>query len=203
MKIIETNMAPNPRRVRIFLAEKGIEIPFEQTELNVENTSSAEFRAKNPMGQVPILVLDDGECISESMAICRYFEALQPQPRLMGDGAVQIARIEMWNRRVELAAFFSIAQAFRHLHPKMVKREVPQVAAWGEANKGKALAAMEMMDRQLLKSEYIAGDTFSVADITLLVAVDFMGAARLDRSKELVGLGRWYESVSARPSAAA
>lgn len=203
MKIIETHAAPNPRRVRIFLAEKGISVPFEETDLDVNTTSSTDFRTKNPMGQVPILVLDNGECLSETMAICRYFEETQPEPRLMGASALEKARIEMWSRRIEFGLLFHIAQAFRHLHPKMSEREVPQVVEWGEANKGKAIAKLDVLDQQLQACEFIAGDSFSVADITLLVAVDFMAAARLERPQQLAGLARWYDSVSKRASASA
>lgn len=203
MKIIETNAAPNPRRVRIFLAEKGIEVPYEQFALNIENIRSDQFASLNPMRQVPILVLDDGERICETMAICRYFEELQPEPRLFGGTALEKARIEMWNRRAELGLFFAVAQAFRHLHPKMSEREVPQVADWGVANKSKAIERLGLLDQRLHETEFVAGDSYSVADITTLVAVDFMAAARIDRPEEFGGVARWYEEVSTRPSAGA
>lgn len=203
MKIIETRSAPNPRRVRIFLAEKGIDVPFEEFELKIENIRSDALFAMNPMRQVPILKLDGGERICETMAICRYFEALHPDPSLLGKTALDIGRIEMWNRRVELGLFYSVAQAFRHLHPGMKEREVPQVAQWGEANKDKALRHLELLDRQLGATTYLAGDGYSVADITALVAVDFMAMARIERPAELTNLARWYEAVSSRSSAAA
>ncbi|MEQ8825963.1 MAG: glutathione S-transferase [Filomicrobium sp.] len=203
MKIIETRSAPNPRRVRIFLAEKGIDVPFEEFELKIENIRSDELFALNPMRQVPILKLDDGERICETMAICRYFEALYPDPSLLGKTALDVGRIEMWNRRVELGLFFSVAQAFRHLHPGMKEREVPQVAEWGEANKEKARRHLELLDRRLGETSYLAGDGYSVADITALVAVDFMAMARIERPAELVNLARWYEAVSSRSSATA
>lgn len=203
MKLIETHVAPNPRRVRIFLAEKGIEIPFEEFELKVENIQSDAMLALNPMRQVPILQLDDGECITETMAICRYFEALRPEPCMMGKEPLEIARIEMWNRRVELGLFYSLMYAFRHLHPRMNEREVPQVAAWGVANKDKALQHLGLLDKQLQDNPFVAGEAYSVADITALVAVDFMAVARLERPAELTGLARWYEEVSQRPSASA
>ncbi len=203
MKIIETKAAPNPRRVRVFLAEKGIEVLYEEFALNIENIQSDEFASLNPMRQVPILILDDGETITETMAICRYFEELNPEPRLLGETALEKARIEMWNRRVELGLFFAVAQAFRHLHPKMSEREVPQVSDWGAANQQKAIARLELLDHRLRTSRFIAGDTYSVADITALVAVDFMVAARIERPAELAGVTRWYEEVATRPSAAA
>jgi glutathione S-transferase len=201
MKILETRTAPNPRRVRIFLAEKGIPMTYEDHEIG--SLKSPEFTALNSFQRVPVLVLDDGTAISETMAICRYFEAIQPEPALFGQGAKEQATVEMWNRRVELNLLACVAQAFRHLHPAMAKLEVPQVAAWGEANKPKALDALEKIDAALAASRYIAGDTFSVADITLLVAIDFMRPARIQRPDNLKNLARWYDDVQARPSAKA
>lgn len=203
MKIIETRAAPNPRRVRIFLAEKGIEVPFEEFELKVDNIKSGGFAALNPMRQVPILVLDDGECISETVAICRYFEEMKSDPVLFGSTPLERARIEMWNRRVELGLFFAVAQAFRHLHPRMSEREVPQVAEWGAANKDKALERLGILDERLKVSQFVAGEQYSVADITALVAVDFMATARIERPKAFSGINRWYDEVAARSSSSA
>ena len=201
MKILQTRTAPNPRRVRIFLAEKGIEVPFE--ELDLMKLKSPEFTELNWFQRVPVLVLDDGSAIAETIAICRYFEATQPEPALFGSGALGQARVEMWNRRMELGLFLSVAQAFRHLHPAMAQLEVPQVAAWGEANKPRALEVLGFMDRELASRQFIAGDAFSVADITALVAVDFMKPARIPRPPELKNVERWHQEVSARPSAKA
>ena len=201
MKILQTRTAPNPRRVRIFLAEKGIEVPFE--ELDLMKLKSPEFTELNWFQRVPVLVLDDGTVIAETVAICRYFEETQPEPALFGKGALGRATVEMWNRRMELGLLLSVAQAFRHLHPAMAQLEVPQVAAWGEANKPRALEILGFMDRELASRQYIAGDTFSVADITALVAVDFMKPARIQRPPELKNVERWHQEVSARPSAKA
>jgi glutathione S-transferase len=201
MKILQTRTAPNPRRVRIFLAEKGIEVPFE--ELDLMKLKSAEFTELNWFQRVPVLVLDDGTVIAETVAICRYFEETQPEPALFGKGALGRATVEMWNRRMELGLLLSVAQAFRHLHPAMAQLEVPQVAAWGEANKPRALEILGFMDQELASRQYLAGDTFSVADITALVAVDFMKPARIPRPPELKNVERWHQEVSARPSAKA
>lgn len=201
MKIIETRTAPNPRRVRIFLAEKGVEVPFEDRPL--DSLKTTEFTALNPMQRVPVLVLDDGTILSESVAICRYFEEVHPEPALFGRGAKGRAEVEMWNRRVEFGLFFPVAQVFRHLHPAMETLEVPQVAAWGEANRPKALAALAMLDERLGGSRYIAGDAYSIADITALVAVDFMKPARIPRPAEFTHVERWYRDVAGRPSAKA
>lgn len=203
MKIIEDGRAPNPRRVRIFLAEKGIEVPYEQIDIMELEHKNDDYAALNPLQRVPVLVLDDGTSISESMAICRYFEALQPDPPLMGRTPLEQAVIEMWQRRMELNLFFCIAQTFRHLHPAMSGLEQPQVAAWGEANRPRVLEALGLLDQQLAEQAYVAGDTYSVADITGLVAIDFMKPARIERPPELANLARWHEQVSARPSAKA
>lgn len=203
MKIIETQSAPNPRRVRIFLAEKGIVVPFEQRDLMAGELKEAGFTEMNPLQRVPVLVLDDGTVISESVAICRYFEETRPDPPLFGEGPVGRARVEMWQRRAELGLWFHIAQAFRHLHPNMAHLEVPQVAAWGEANKDKALEMMDIFDVQLRQNPFVAGADYSIADITALVAIDYLKPARITLPEGLVGLRRWHQEVSARPSASA
>lgn len=201
MKILQTKTAPNPRRVRIFLAEKGIEVPFE--EVDIMGLKAAEFSRLNPFQRVPVLILDDGTPISETMAICRYFEETKPEPVLFGKGAKQRAIVEMWNRRMELGLLASVAQAFRHLHPAAAQLEVPQVPAWGEANKPKAQEILQIMDQELGKRRFIAGDDYTVADITALVAVDFTRPARVERPQGLDNLARWHQEVSARPSAKA
>jgi glutathione S-transferase len=202
MKILQTKTAPNPRRVRIFLAEKGIEVPFEELDI-LKGLKTPEFTRINPLQRVPVLVLDDGTAIAESIAICRYFEETKPEPALFGKGAKQRAVVEMWNRRVEMELLARVAAAFRHLHPAAAQLEVPQVAAWGEANKPRAVEVMEFMDEELGKRRFIAGDDYSVADITALVAIDFARAARIQRPETAKNLARWHAEVSARPSAKA
>ena len=137
MRIIETRSAPNPRRVRIFLAEKQIAVPFEEVEIMQGELRNPEFSALNPLQRVPVLVLDDGSAIAESVAICRYFEELQPEPALFGRGAVGRAQVEMWNRRAELGLFQAVATVFRHLHPKMSGLELPQVVRLGRSQQAK------------------------------------------------------------------
>lgn len=203
MKIIETRSAPNPRRVRIFLAEKGISVPFEEMDFTNSALKSAGFTGLNPLQRVPVLILDDGTAISESIAICRYFEELHPEPALFGRGAKGRAVTEMWNRRMELGLLFHVAQVFRHLHPAMAEMEVPQVAAWGEANRPKALELLRILDDALARHRFVAGDAYSVADITALVAVDFMKPARIVRPDGFDNLARWHADVSSRPSARA
>jgi glutathione S-transferase len=203
MKIIETRTAPNPRRVRIFLAEKGIQVPCEELDLMKGALRTPEFTHLNWFQRVPVLILDDGTAISETIAICRYFEELHPEPALFGQGALGRATVEMWNRRMELGLLAAVQFAFRHLHPAMAHLEAPQVAAWGEANKPKALEILAYMDKELASRPFIAGDTLSVADITALCAIDFMKPARIQRPPELKNLDRWHQEMSARPSAKA
>jgi glutathione S-transferase len=203
MKIIEMKPAPNPRRVRIFLAEKGISVAFEQIDLAGGEHKKPGFAKLNPMQRVPVLLLDDGTAIAESVAICRYFECLQPEPPLFGRTPVEEAAIEMWNRRMEHSFFFHVQQVFRHMHPAMADFEVPQVPAWAEANRPRVYETLAFLDRELAKRQFIAGDSFSVADITGLVTMDFMKPAKLARPPELVNLARWYDEVSSRPSAKA
>ncbi len=203
MKIIETRAAPNPRRVRIFLAEKGITVRFEEVDLMSGILKQPAFGAKNPMQRVPVLMLDDGTAIAETVAICRYFEETQPEPALFGTGAKGRATVEMWNRRIEFGLLQAAAHALRHLNPKMAHLEVPQVPAWGEANKPKAIAMLGILDAQLKSNRFMAGDGYSIADITAMVAVDFLKPARITRPEALVHLERWYGEVSARPSAQA
>jgi glutathione S-transferase len=201
MKILQSKTAPNPRRVRIFLAEKGIEVPYEDLDLMQGALKTPEFTKLNRFQRVPVLILDDGTAIAETMAICRYFEETKPEPALFGKGAKQRALIEMWNRRMELGLLFSVAQAFRHLHPAAAQLEVPQVAAWGEANKPRAV--LQFMDEELGKRRFVAGEDYSVADITALVAVDFTKPARVQHPEGLKNLARWHAEVSTRPSAKA
>jgi glutathione S-transferase len=203
MKLYDGGRAPNPRRTRIFLAEKGIRVPLEQVDLGAMQQRSKDYAAINPMKRVPALVLDDGTVITESIAICRYFEALQPDPPLFGRSAIEIARIEMWNRRLELHLLFPISYVFRNLHPAMKEMEVPQVPAWAEANKPRIREFLNMFDAELKESRYVAGDAFSVADITGFIAIDFMKPAKLSVPDELGHIKRWHAGIAARPSASA
>lgn len=203
MKLYDGGRAPNPRRVRIFLAEKGISVPTEQVDLGQLQQRSDAYTAVNPMQRVPALVLDDGTVIAESIAICRYFEALQPEPPLFGRGALGSALVEMWNRRIEFHLFLPVATVFQHLHPAMKIMVDPQVAQWGEANKPRVIDFLRFLDGELANRPFVAGPDYSVADITALVAVDFMRVSKLALPDELAHVRRWHEAVSARPSAAA
>jgi glutathione S-transferase len=203
MKLYDSGRAPNPRRTRIFLAEKGITVPTEQVDMMAMAHKTPEYAAINPLQRMPALRLDDGSIITESIAICRYFEAQQPEPPLFGSGAKEIALVEMWNRRCEINLLANVANVFRHLHPAMKELEVPQVPAWGEANKPRVFDFLKILNDQLAKHRFVAGDRFSVADITALVAVDFLKPAKLAMPDDLASVKRWHAEVSARPSASA
>ncbi len=203
MKLYDGGRAPNPRRVRIFLAEKGIDIPTEQVDLGALAQRSQAYTAINPMQRVPALVLDDGTVIAESIAICRYFEALSPEPPLFGRGALDCALVEMWNRRAELHLLFPVASVFQHQHPAMKQMVTPQVPDWGEANKPRVAAFLQFLDGELKARPYVAGANYTVADITAMIAVDFMRVSKLVVPEELGNVRRWHQAVSTRPSAAA
>jgi glutathione S-transferase len=203
MKLYDFKMAPNPRRVRVFLAEKGISVPTEQVDIGAGRHKTTEFTAINPLQRVPALALDDGTIITESIAICRYFEALRPEPALFGRGAKDVALVEMWNRRADLHLLGPISSVFRHLHPAMKELEVPQVPEWGEANKPRVTEFLGLLDRTLKDQLFVAGDHYSVADITVMIAIDFMKPAKLQVPEDLKSLARWRAQVTERPSAKA
>jgi glutathione S-transferase len=203
MKLYDGGRAPNPRRVRVFLAEKGVTVATEQVELGQMQQRSDAYTAINPMQRVPALVLDDGTVIAESIAICRYFEALNPEPPLFGRGALESALVEMWNRRVELHLLLPVATVFQHLHPAMKIMVDPQVAAWGEANKPRVTQFLQLLDGELKGRSFIAGEAYTVADITAMIAVDFMRVSKLTVPDDLANVRRWHQAVAARPSAAA
>ena len=203
MKLYDGGRAPNPRRVRVFLAEKGIKMPTEQVDLGALQQKSEAFTSVNPVQRVPVLELDDGTIIAESIAICRYFEALNPEPSLFGHDAREIANIEMWQRRLELHLLFPVSHVFRNTHPAMKEMEVPQVPAWAEANKPRIADFLGILDRELANRPFAAGDRYSVADITGLVSIDFMKPAKLAVADELANVKRWHARIAARPSASA
>jgi len=203
MKLYDGGRAPNPRRVRIYLAEKGLSIPLEPVNLGAMAQKSPAFTAINPLQRVPALQLDDGTVITESIAICRYLEALHPQPPLFGTDPRDAATVEMWERRVEFHLLGPVSHVFRNSHPAMKEMEVPQVPAWAEANKPRVMDFLVLLDREFAARRYVAGDRYTVADITALVSVDFMKPAKLSVPEDLANLKRWHAEVSARPSARA
>jgi glutathione S-transferase len=201
MKLYDSGRAPNPRRVKIFLAEKGITLESEQIDINKLEHRSEAYAALNPVQQVPALVLDDGFVLTETIAICRYFEELHPEPPLFGTDAFERALVEMWQRRIEFGLLGPVATVFRHLHPAMAQMEVPQVPQWGELNKERVTRFLAILDRELEGQEFICGDTFTVADISGLVGLDFMKPAKLTISEEFGYVRRWHARLRERPSA--
>jgi glutathione S-transferase len=203
MILFDGGLAPNPRRVRIFLAEKGIAVPLQAVDMGLMEHRGEAVSARNPLQRLPVLELDDGTVLTESVAISRYFEELYPEPPLFGTGALGRARVEEWNRRLELNLLTSVGAAFRHLHPAMRDWEVPQIADWGEANKPRAQAFLRLLDGHLADNRFVAGDALSIADITGLVAIDFMKPARIALPEGLDHVRRWHAEMAARPSARA
>jgi glutathione S-transferase len=202
MKLYDARTAPNPRRVRIFLAEKGISVPVEQVDIVSAQNRSAEFRAKNAMGTLPVLELDDGTTIAESVAICRYFEEVQPEPPLMGTDAKDRAVVEMWQRRMEYEVFLPITQVFRNGHA-FFKGRIPQVPEYGEVCRKHAEQRLEWLDGVLADRRFVAGERYTIADITALCAIDFGRVSNIRVTPEQPNLARWHAAVSSRPSAKA
>ena len=202
MKIYDFTQAPNPRRVRVFLAEKGINVPYQQVNIAAGENRKPEFLKINPMGGLPVLELDDGTHIAESVAICRYFEETKPEPRLMGLDAKDKAIVEMWNRRMELEILMMTAGAFRNTSD-FFKGRIPQVKEYGEICRGAAIKRLELLDTVLAGREFIAGPRYTIADITALIAIDFGRLTGIRIEDNQKNLARWYQAVSSRPSAKA
>jgi glutathione S-transferase len=207
MRLYDMRVAPNPRRVRIFLAEKGIEVPKVEINIRAGENLQPEFLAINPRGVLPTLQLEDGTIIDESTAICRYFEELRPDPALMGRTALEKAMIECWTRRIEFDAGQPVVDAFRNSYPPYAERAVPGKAGTKAipelVERGKARLAefYPAIDARLAESEYVAGPSFSIADITLLCIADFARAIKLPSPEGLEHFSRWHAQVAARPSA--
>jgi len=202
VKIIEAKGTPNGRRVRVFLAEKGITVEGVNIDLRAGDNLGAAHRAKNPFGRIPVLELDDGTCIAESVAICRYFEELQPKPPLFGTDAKSKAIVEMWNRRAELNFLMPGAQAFRNITGFFKDREKIS-AEWGQISQEAAAEALPLFDAQLGNSTFLAGESFTIADITFGVTLDFLQAVKLQLPFDLPNIKRYRAALAARPSWAA
>jgi glutathione S-transferase len=199
MKIYETRTAPSPRRVRIFLAEKAIPMDYVQVDIAKGENLSTALRAKNPMAKIPILELHDGTCISETISICRYFEAMQPTPALFGSGALEIAQVDMWQRFVEMHLFMNIGMCFQHTTGYFKDRMTPNKEYGIEAGV-QATKFLEVLDKKLGEHQYVAGEAFSVADITALCAIDFARVVNIRLADSHGHLKRWYAAVNQRAS---
>jgi glutathione S-transferase len=199
----ERNPAPNPRRVRMFIAEKGIDLPETRLNLREREHKSEDHRARNSLGQVPTLVLDDGTAISESVSICRYLEAMHPAPPLFGTTAVEQALVDMWVRRIEFQVMTPVGMFWRHAHP-LTAALLTQHRDFGESNRAAYAAACRWLDRELAAGgPWIAGETFTIADIVALTTIDFATFTGLELPDEAAALRAWRDRASSRPSAAA
>jgi glutathione S-transferase len=208
MKFYDCSTAPSPRRVRIFLAEKGISLPTVQVDLRNGEQFSPAFRAINPDCTVPALVLDDGTVIADAVAICGYLEELHPEPPLIGTTPQERAVVTALNRQIERDGFFAAMEAFRNATKGLKGRalpgphdyeQIPELAARGRVRVGHFFRAM---DARLAEREFVAGARFTIADISTLVLIDLAGRAKLDVPQECTHLRRWYSDVSIRPSTA-
>lgn len=206
MKLYEFNPAPNPRRVRIFIAEKGLEISTEQVDLPNKEHLSPDFLNKNPMCDVPILELDDGTCISQVNGICRYLEAAHPEPNLFGRDAKEQGLVAMWDNYVFIQGFLAVADGFRNSadmfkgHATLGTKSYEQIPTLAERGLGRAGDFFDNMNRFLADKEFVAGDHFSVADITAIVTIDFAKAINISINENQPNLKRWYDSINKRPS---
>ncbi|PWF41751.1 glutathione S-transferase family protein [Massilia glaciei] len=204
MKLYSSTFAPNPRRVTMFIAEKGIEgIETVMIDLGADEHRGAAFLAVNPLGRVPALELDEGRVLCETRAICSYLEGLHPAPNLMGEGFDEHAFIEMADRRVEMHLFAGIANAVRHCHPGLASLEKPQFPEFGASQGEKMRDAARWLDGELSRHAYVAGERFTVADITAFCALEFgRGLMKFRPGAEgMTHLQEWRDRIAARPTA--
>lgn len=209
MRFYDCKTAPSPRRVRVYLAEKGIEIETVQVDLGSGEQFSQAFRKINPDCVVPVLELDDGRCLSEVIAICSYIEELNPEPPMFGCTPEDRATVLMWNAKVEQLGLWAVAEAFRNSVKALTNNalpgpdnysQIPELAERGRVRVGKFF---QRLDEQLAGNEFVAGDFYSIADISAMVAIDFAAWIKITMPDKALHLARWYESVSKRPSASA
>lgn len=201
-KIYQTRVAPNARRLRLFLAEKGVQnIEYVTVNILEGQNLSEEFRRKNPFGRVPVLEFEDGTHLSESVAISRYFEEIQPDPPLFGSDPLEKATVEMWNRRVEISFMLPAALAFRNISGTFKDREHCD-PAFGEQMKKPAAKSLALLDQRLGEAQFLAGERYSIADITLTAAFDFFSSVKValppDALETMPNLKRWHDEISAR-----
>ena len=201
MKLYVAPYAPNPRRVVMFLAEKGVTgIEFVTLDLQKGDHRESAFRAKSPLAQLPTLELDDGRTLTESRAICSYLESLYPEPNLMGADAFERAEIEMWDRRAELMLAMPMMLWVRHGSPLLARVEQEQTPAVAEYYEKQAMRMAAWLDRELASRPWIAGDRLTIADLTAACGMDFAKMMRWRPNEDLPNLKRWREAIAERPS---
>jgi glutathione S-transferase len=202
MKLFIAQRAPNPRRVLMFLAEKGVQWPLQNVDINAQEHKSDAFRAKSPLGRIPALELDDGRVLTETRAICTYIEGLHPEPNLMGVDATERAFIEMTDRRVEWYLLLPIGNCIRHTHPGLAPLEQPQFPDFGRSQGEKLRETAAWLDGELQRQPWIAGGRFTIADITAFCAIEFARLMRFHAGNEgFAALQAWRDRVAERPSA--
>lgn len=201
VRLYDQPRAPNPRRLNIFIAEKGIDIPRVPIDLIAGEHKTPEYLAKVGVPQVPALELDDGRVLTETTAIARYLEALQPEPNLLGRDPMDGVEIEQWQRRVEFRLFATVAACFRHTNPHLAVLE-DQCPDWGEVNRGRLAERLAELDRRLEGRDWIAADRLTMADITAVVAVDFLKVIKYPVPEDLTNVIAWHQRMRARPSTA-
>ena len=202
MKFYDLTGSPNTRRVRIFLAEKRVELDTVAIDISKGENKTPEYLAKNPLGMMPLLELDDGTFVAESIAICRYIDELHPEPPMFGRNALERAQVEMWNRRMELEILMPMMHVFSHTH-EMWKGIRHQVAEWGEVNREKVMARLEWLDGELAGRPFVATDDYTVADITAQCGILLGKAVEIRVPDGSANLNAWWDRVTSRPTARA
>ena len=205
MKLYDNGFAPSPRRVRMFIAEKdldarGVVITRIPVDIATNETGSAAFREVNPLGEVPVLELDDGTRIRESLAICRYLEALYPEPCLFGATPLDRARIDAMTLELMFRVYVPTTHAFRHSH-KFWQGRVTQIADYGTLARDQVIDEWRRIDALLAERPFVAGDAFSMADIVAFTTLEFGKPSGIRLQPDQVNLGRWHAAIAARPSA--
>ena len=208
MKFYDCQTAPSPRRVRVFIAEKGIDIETVQVDLAKGEQFSDAYRAINPDCVVPALQLDDGSCISEVTAICQYLEEMYPEPALLGRTPEERAATIMWNAKAEQQGLWACADALRNFAKGLKGRAIPgpdnyeQIPELAERGRKRVAAFLDKLEQRLGSSEFVAGGFYSMADITAMIVVDFAERLKIPLPEEATNLRRWHDAVASRPSAA-
>ena len=197
------NPAPNPRRVRIYLAEKGLSVPLQSISIRDGEHRGEAFLQVNPLGQIPALVIDGADVLTESIAICRFFETLHPAPPLFGSGARGVAEVDQWIRRVELRLMTPLAMVWQHTHPFTARVVKPQYTDFGKSQRPRVIAAMREFDIALASRDWLDGKGYSMADIVLLTTIDFAAFVGIAMPEDATALRAWHARATARPSAQA